>query len=312
MKLAYFSSFPDYSSDNFNMSQYINTYLTSNVIISAASSDVYYAPHKSTLTIKSVFSGEEYYSTKECRYKVKPDNYLILNAGNEYESRIESDSKVHSFSVFFNPEFVKEAYSSLTNSEEKLLTSEKSNTSSPRFIQKLYAKDFFIQRALSEIKNLSENFNENKFEVEEKLSGLISRIFFTQENIHREIEKISAAKKSTKLELYKKLHLIKDYIESCCNEKISLNDLAKISCMCEHYMLREFKKYFRVTPHQYLTNVRLEAAKNMLIHSNKNISEISTSLSFVHQSSFTQLFIQKYKISPLKFRNLHSEKVNFK
>ena len=130
MKLAYFSSFPDYSADNFSMNEYINTYVTSNVIIDAASSDTYYAPHKSTLTIKSVFSGEEYYSTKECKYKVKPDNYLILNAGQEYESRIESESKVHSFSVFFNPEFVKEAYSSLTISEEKLVTSEKGNTCS--------------------------------------------------------------------------------------------------------------------------------------------------------------------------------------
>jgi AraC-like DNA-binding protein len=310
MKLAYFSSFPDYTSENFSMSQYVNTYLTSNVIINASSSDVYYAPHKSTLTIKSVFSGEENYATNNCRYRVKKDNYLILNAGEEYESRIQSENKVQSFSIFFHPDFVKDAYSSLTLTDEKLL--ERNNRKeTPRFIQKLYTKDFFIQRAFSEIENLSSNFNDNKLKLEEEISSLMSFIFSAQNDIYKEIEKVPAAKKSTKIELYKKLHTVKDYLESCYNEKINLNDLAKISCLCEHYMLREFRKYFNATPHQYLTNVRLEASKDMLVNSDKSISEISSSLSFSHQSSFTQLFTGKYKISPMTFRKLHSKKVNF-
>ncbi len=313
MNITHYSSFPDYSEESFDLSQYFDSYISSNVIIDAKSSDVYYPPHNTTLTIKTVLRGEEHYTTKKCRYRVTENNFLLINPTNEYDSRIEFDSSVHSFAIFFSPQFIENVLSSITVSDNESIESPSRKNYLRDFplIEKLYEKDRKITSILSSIKNASESISGNEIYIEEQMIFLLEYLFHTQEKIKKEINKISSVRKSTKLEIYKRLNTVKDYIESCYNERIKLTDLAKNACMCEHHMLREFKKYFHITPHQYLTNIRLEKSKEMLSENHKAISEISSAIGFEHQSSFSQLFVQKYKISPMKFRQLASSKSQF-
>jgi AraC-like DNA-binding protein len=314
MKLTYFSAFPDYSANNFNMEQYINNYRTTNVIIDASASDIHYPLHRSTLTIKTVFSGEEHYTTKNCRYRVTENNFLILNAFNEYESRIAPEQKAHSFAIFFYPGFAEQAYSVSKNSQEKLLDNfnfELNCSNTFEFFETLYKKDVKLLTILKNIKTAAEKIYENQNYVYEQIYFLFEYLLNTQTKLAREIRKTHSVRKSTKLELYRRLNLVKDYIESCYNEKIKLSELAKTACLCEHHMLREFKKHYKITPHQYLTRIRLEESRKLLANNNKSISEISSAVGFEHLSSFSQLFTQRYKISPKSYRRSHRANSQF-
>ncbi|MBS1495065.1 MAG: helix-turn-helix transcriptional regulator [Bacteroidetes bacterium] len=318
MKLAYYSTFPDYSAQNFNMEQYIQTYRTSNVIIDAAASSIHYPPHESTLTIKTVFKGEEHYRTKNCRYRVTENNFLLLNAFNEYESKIESDitaySFTHSFSIFFHPAFVREAFATNKISQGKLLENnihESSDSNSFEFIQTLYKKDSRILKLLKNIQTAPAKLSQNQDYIDEQIHFLFDYLLKTQNKLNTEISKSHPVKKSTKLELFRRLYLVKDYIESCYNENIKLSQLAKTACMCEHHTLREFRKYFKITPHQYLTRIRLEESRKLLSQNQRSISEISTLVGFEHHSSFSQLFTQRYKISPSAYRKNSFRKNQF-
>ncbi|MBN8572022.1 MAG: helix-turn-helix transcriptional regulator [Ignavibacteria bacterium] len=314
MNLAYYSSFPDYSEKNFNMEQYVQTYLTSNVIVDASASKVHYPSHRSTFTIKTMFKGDEHYRTNKCRYRVSENNFLLLNPFQEYESRIDSDNTAHSFAIFFYPSFIDEFINSNKLSAITLLDSPDAvnrRIQNIDFMEKLYLKDSKLSLVLNKIKKASEKISENQNYINEQMYSLFEYLISTQEKLEKEIKNIHPAKKSTKLELFKRLNLVKDYLESCYNENIKLSDLAKTACLSEHHLLREFKKHFKFTPHQFLINVRLQVSKNLLKQNHKSISEISSAIGFEHQSSFSQLFTQRYKISPKSYRQIIIQKSQY-
>lgn len=311
MRLAYYSYFPDYSEKNFSMEQYIRTYLTSNVIVDASASKVHYPSHRSTFTIKTMFKGDEHYTTNKCRYRVTENNFLLLNPYSEYESRIDSDNTVHSFSIFFYPAFIDEFINSRKLPQTALLDSPDfvpGKIQNISFMEKLYCKDAKLNLVLKDIKKATDKLSENQNFINEQIYFLFEYLILTQEKIAKEITNTHSVKKSTKKELFKRLSLVKDYIESCYNEKIQLSDLAKTACLCEHHMLREFKKHFKVTPHQYLINVRLEESKKLLRQNHKSISEISSAIGFEHQSSFSQLFTKRFNIPPKSYRQISASK----
>ncbi|CAN5578774.1 hypothetical protein BH10BAC5_BH10BAC5_20230 [soil metagenome] len=304
MEITYIQGFPDYSLPDFNMDQYIKSYLTSTVIVNAESKENYYPFHKTTLTIKSVFKGEEYYNTRNCRYRVKENNFLILNALQEYESRIISEGEVNSFSIFFSPDFVRELYNVMSLPDNKLLELQVNNINNFEFIEQLYSKSKVIDGLLTNIKNSLHQTKYNNNYLSDQLFLLLENLILMQSDLSSEINRISSAKRSTKIELYKRLMAVKDYIESCYNEKLTLAELSKTACMNEHYMLRQFKRYFKMTPYQYLTRVRLNRSETLLLNHNLSVLEISESVGFEYLSSFSQLFRKKHGISPSRFRKI--------
>ena len=63
-----------------------------------------------------------------------------------------------------------------------------------------------------------------------------------------EVSCVQAVKKSTQMELYKRLYRAKDYIDSCYEEEINIPQLANVCWLNQSYFLRQFKKYFRISP----------------------------------------------------------------
>jgi AraC-like DNA-binding protein len=315
MNLTFYNTFPDFAKKGFDLGGYINTFLTSNVIINASYSDAYCPMHRTTFTIKSVFKGEEYYVTKKTKYKVTEKNFLLFNALQEHESYIDSQERIDSFSIFFSPEYIENVFSAFAGTSDSLACAPNkiyNNSQTFPFIEKLYDKDRLTQYHLSNIKKSLTDFSENENFIQEQIYFLLEHLYYSQKKVLREVNNLEPLRKSTKLELYKRLNMVKDYIESCYNEKLNLADLAKAACISEHHMLREFKKYFKVTPYQYLMNVRLEESASLLKKDNKSISEISEAIGFEYLSSFSQAFKEKYKISPNEYRDKASKKVNFK
>src|SRR5947207_8163849 len=62
--------------------------------------------YKTTLSIKTVLRGSATYQTPDGRYLVTPENFLILNQGQEYSMEVDAASHTETFCPFFQPEFV--------------------------------------------------------------------------------------------------------------------------------------------------------------------------------------------------------------
>lgn len=79
----------------------------------------------------------------------------------------------------------------------------------------------------------------------------------------------------------------------------SLGDYLNSLPFSYDYLIKLFKKELGVTPHKYLTDVRLRAAANCLTSSHgNNISEVARLCGFKEPLYFSRLFKKKYGVSP--------------
>ncbi|MCI0715766.1 MAG: AraC family transcriptional regulator, partial [Chlorobi bacterium] len=261
----------------------------------------------------NAFKGTEYYVIGNIKYGVDDTNYLITNHDTMYESYINSDSKVESFTLNFHKEFVLDVFNAFSNSDEFLLDYPEIRDKNPvNFFEKLYPRNEKIILYLNRIKSLINRTEYDYAIINELLHIILDRLFHLQLKTYCDSEKIESKKKSTRLELYRRLNLAKDYVHSNFGRKIGLSDLAKISCLSSHHLLRKFKAVFGITPHQYLTFRRLEQAKYLLINSSKSVTEICLIAGFESLSSFGDLFKKKYLHSPYNFRKVHQKKSIFR
>jgi AraC family transcriptional regulator len=100
----------------------------------------------------------------------------------------------------------------------------------------------------------------------EQLHALMQRLLQVQHHVYREVARLPAARAATREELYRRLHLAKEYAESAFDTALTLDDLAREAGLSPNHLLRMFEQAFGQTPHQYLTAKRLEHARHLLTH----------------------------------------------
>lgn len=81
-----------------------------------------------------------------------------------------------------------------------------------------------------------------------------------------------------------------------------LNALLRVSNKSHEYLCRVFKSTLNCTPTEYINDLRLKYAANLLIHTDLPIIEISLDVGFNSVSHFNHLFVKKYQLSPYKYR----------
>ncbi len=297
------NDFPDFKQKGFDIEAYNKRFRQSNIIITAFSSDISYAEHWGCFSIKCAFNGNEYYKVSNRIYSVNDDGFLILNEGEYYSSHIFSNTKVESFTLNFTESIVNDVFCSLSCSDDMLIDNPSYFYKQQKdFVQKLYRHDSLVSPLLLKLRYLIKNFANNKMLIEETYYSLLEKIFVLQQQVDEEIKQVKACKQSTQKELYKRLHYVKDFIESCYMDDINLAQLATIGCLNSFYLLREFKKYFNITPHQYLIQKRITVAKQMLNNSKLCVSEICSHVGYSDINSFSKLFKKHFLISPQNFR----------
>ena len=67
-----------------------------------------------------------------------------------------------------------------------------------------------------------------------------------------------------KLDLYRRIVQAKLFIDSNFAERIDAGEIADEACYSKFHFIRTFKSIYGWTPHQYLTHVRVERAKEIL------------------------------------------------
>ena len=92
------------------------------------------------------------------------------------------------------------------------------------------------------------------------------------------------------------------FINDNIDRPLSTKDLAGVAGQSIHHFIRMFKRSTGETPHQYLTKLKLEQAKRLLIQSEENIIQVGLGVGFNNPSHFSQLFKNSFGIPPLQFR----------
>ncbi len=98
------------------------------------------------------------------------------------------------------------------------------------------------------------------------------------------------------------------YIENNFNLDIKLSDIAARVYMHPNYFLKLFKKYFGVSPTQYLTDTRIDYAKYIMLNTNDSVSEISLKCGFGSQTYFSFVFKKQTGKSPTEYISNYQKK----
>jgi AraC-type DNA-binding domain-containing proteins len=110
-----------------------------------------------------------------------------------------------------------------------------------------------------------------------------------------------------KIYLYRRVVQAKLFIDERFAESIDLDNIADEAYFSKFHFIRLFKNIYNKTPHQYLTQVRIEKAK-LLLSTDISISEVCYSVGFESMSSFSGLFKKTVGISPSKFQQQQQQR----
>ena len=95
---------------------------------------------------------------------------------------------------------------------------------------------------------------------------------------------------------------IVSYINNNYQRHIALEDLAALVHTNPSYISQIFKKELGITFSEYLRNIRIKKAKELLLNDKINISEIASAVGFPDQNYFCKIFRQVVGSSPRTFR----------
>lgn len=99
-----------------------------------------------------------------------------------------------------------------------------------------------------------------------------------------------------------------EYIEENRTEPIMMGDVARATGLNPCYFSHFFKKNLGISFKQYLNKKRLEEAAVELTTTENPVSDIAFACGFGSMSAFYQNFVELYKLSPKKFRDLNMKK----
>jgi AraC-like DNA-binding protein len=94
----------------------------------------------------------------------------------------------------------------------------------------------------------------------------------------------------------------RDYLGTCFRERITLEKAASHACLSQFHFNRLFAQAFGETPHEFLTRVRIDEAKKLLLAENDSVTDICFNLGYESLGSFSVRFRSMTGLSPAEFR----------
>jgi AraC-like DNA-binding protein len=105
-------------------------------------------------------------------------------------------------------------------------------------------------------------------------------------------------------DLYQRIISAKLYIDDNFQEAIDLDKIAGKACLSRFHFHRLFTKVYKITPHQYLTQKRIDKARTLLHNDHLSVTEVCNEVGFESIGSFSMLFKKEIGFAPTYYRNM--------
>jgi AraC family transcriptional regulator len=274
-----------------------------NVIVQRQITDLELPEAETRLSIRCAFGGRGHFEVDRQRYVVHDDRYLLFNLGQEVATSIHSTIPVECFNVTFQPEFVGEVFRSLRTAPATLLDEPTGICPQPvSFNVQTYPHDDLVSPVILNLRRTLGREEAEKGWLNEQFHLLLERLLQMHGRVSQEIEAVPGIHHATRVEIYQRLSLARDFMEASLQDPITLQDCASVACLSPHHFLRLFKQVYYHTPHQYLTHLRLERALFLLRKTQLPVTEICFLVGFESLGSFSTLFKRHYGKPPSAFR----------
>lgn len=204
--------------------------------------------------------------------------------------------------LFFRSQLPDLVQHSLNYSDEALLENFDNLPYDFSYLERIHVNQHLRNTILSliELGGSSSSFAALKADIE--IRTLFEDLLKENREAYKSSQNIQAIKASTRLEIFKRVALAKNWMEENYNAAINLEDIAAVAAMNSQHFLRMFKQAYCITPHQYLIDLKLRNAKQLLESTKLTINEICQNIGFESVFSFSILYKKRFGLPPSYFR----------
>jgi AraC family transcriptional regulator len=235
------------------------------------------------------------------RFVVSDEMFVLSNRYQPYTLEIDEPSGTETFNVHIGEYFSEQWLAGMLQDSDTLLNQGKQlEIPTVAFHNQLHRKDEQLMSLLHRLEHTAAD----KMAHEETQADLLFYLLQQHRNILAQIEKMPAAKAATRLELYKRIAAATDYLHSYYRKSVDLDALAEAACLSKFHMLRLFRHIHKISPYQYLQQLRMQKAEDLLRKSDKTVEHIADALGFENSASFSRLFRQRSGVYPSQYRQL--------
>lgn len=269
--------------------------LSHNSIIFASTSSKYFYPeHKTPNLFITNFLNKGSYVINKRRVDISDNYFYFLNTNDDIEIRFSNTLPLQTLIILFEENFLNDCLSYYKNTNEELLDSPNKCLSNDF---KLPNIPFSFINSIKEktLQLLKENHKED---IDALLFNIITEFLILNNDTSKQIKKIATAKKSTQEELYRRLFLAKELMNECVFTKLTLEQIAQEVCLNKFHFLSNFKNLYGITPHQYLMELKLQKALNLLQNKQHTVTETCFLIGFESLGSFSNSFKKRFHLSP--------------
>ena len=259
--------------------------------------------------IKYVLSGEESYRVNHRLFHVSAGQYLLVNDGQEVTCRVDAERPVEGLYINLGRDLLGQVAAELQlSAQEQLACRLMMQDGHIDICEHVYEAQNSPLGAYLE--SLSQRLRRQSplspAEQETVSREIARRLILAQLQVFRQVNRLSSAKLSTRMELYRRLCQAKAYIHQHLDAPLDLDTLAQVACLSKFHFIRLFKDVYGQTPRQYLIAKRLERASKLLIHSSLTFHEICQEVGLKDSSSFGRLFKRSFGATPHLYRQMHA------
>lgn len=91
-----------------------------------------------------------------------------------------------------------------------------------------------------------------------------------------------------------------EHIENQLSTKLNIAELSKIACLSATQFKKHFKQQTGLTVTQYITQLRMEKAKALILHTDYPLQIIAEKVGYTDFSAFSRRFSQQFGLAPSK------------
>lgn len=266
------------------------------------------AEHQETrFSVRFGLKGVQRYKVNGELLKVTEDQFLVMNKGTQYNVRGEDSADTTMLAFCFNEQFVSDFVTSVLHTEEQLLDSfdlYQSDIKSLEFPLHTLLVDDQIRPMIANIVQARLQLENDEVDDYSIFNQVLQLIVQHNKSSIDSFKGQDIVKNSTKVELYKRLSIARDYIQAHYSEDLNLSELSRVACLSPYHFHRAFKNTFKITPKKLVTHLRIERAKWLLENRSYSVQMVCQEVGFRDVSSFTRLFASYSGVTPSVYRSM--------
>ncbi len=261
------------------------------LFFSTTHGNYHYPAHETPYLLVANFRESGQYILNDRKVTASDSHFYMLNPGDRLEIDQRKKHALQTFLVAFDHAFVNDAFQGALCSAGPMLDGVTEGTAARLSVPSV---PFLMTPNISHLLYATLQSSQE----DEILAEVLLSFFPLLGDVSSRLEDLKAVKHSTREEIYRRIFVAEEFMREHLSETVSLDQMAAAACLNRFHFLKLFKEMRHITPHQYLTKLRLDQAYQQLKTGSVSVSEVCYAVGFQSPASFSHLFKRAYGCAP--------------